>query len=119
MKVIFKIVEYLPETKQVVVKFCRQNAPKPIDDYCPIAINTDFIDVRDNVNLIESLFQIGMYQIEEQERAETTLDENVSNVGMNIEPSFETLVNKVVSIDTNELTPTSSKSRRLKRIDIE
>ena len=60
MKIIFKIIEYLPETEQVVVKFCRQNAPKPIDDYSAVAIDCKFIDNSDRVNLIESLFQLGL-----------------------------------------------------------
>ena len=33
MKMIFKIEEYLPDTKQVVIRYCRQNAPKPISEY--------------------------------------------------------------------------------------
>ena len=33
MKVIFKIEEYYPDTKQVVIRYCRQNAPKPITEY--------------------------------------------------------------------------------------
>ena len=33
MKIIFKVVEYLEDTQQIVVKFCRKNAPKSIDEY--------------------------------------------------------------------------------------
>ena len=39
MKLLFKIIQYLPETEQIIVKCCRQNAPKPIDDYDAVAID--------------------------------------------------------------------------------
>ena len=116
MKIIFKIIEYLPETEQVVVSFCRQNAPKSIDDYCPVVIDCKYIDNTDRVNLIESLFQLGMPIIKQQESEEVTPESNVASE-MFFGKSYDDFIGKVVAIDTNELQ--SIKSKRMRRIDIE
>lgn len=55
MKIIFKIVEYLPETQQIVVKCCRQNAPKAIDDYDAIALDIMHVDFSSCENFRHSL----------------------------------------------------------------
>ena len=52
MKIIFKIIEYLPETEQIVVKFCRENSPKPIDEYNAGAIGTGSIDNSDPTSFV-------------------------------------------------------------------
>ena len=116
MKIIFKIVEYLPDTEQVVVSFCRQNAPKSIDDYYPVVIDCKYIDNTDRVNLIESLFQLGMPIIKQQESEEVTPESNVASE-MFFGKSYYDFIGKVVSIDTDELQ--SIKSKRMRRIDIE
>jgi len=116
MKIIFKIIEYLPETEQVVVKFCRQNAPKSIDDYSAVAIDCKFIDNSDRVNLIESLFQLGLPTIENQENDEPTLDSNLA-AEMFFEKNYENFVGKVIALDTRELQRV--KSKRMKKINIE
>ena len=60
MKMIFKIEEYLPETKQVVIRYCRQNSPKPISEYPAKAVSTEIYDVSfDSRNLVESISQYG------------------------------------------------------------
>lgn len=116
MKIIFKIIEYLPETEQVLVSFCRQNAPKSIDDYSPVVIDCKYIDNTDRVNLIESLFQLGLSIINEQESEEITLESNIAGE-MFFGKSYDDFVGKVVAIDTRELR--SIKSKRMRRIDIE
>lgn len=116
MKIIFKIHEYLPETEQIIVTFCRQNAPKSINDYGPVAIDCDKIDTTDRVNLIESLFNIGMVQIEDLESREEVHPDNVASE-MFFGSSFDDFIGKVVALDTRELQ--SVKSKRMKRIDIE
>ena len=44
MKIIVKIVEYLEDTQQIVVKFCRKNAPKSIDEYPAGAIDVNRLE---------------------------------------------------------------------------
>ena len=60
MKIIFKVVEYLEDTQQIVVKFCRKNAPKSIDEYSAGAIDIDRLETAyDSQCLIESIMKIG------------------------------------------------------------
>ena len=60
MKIIFKIEEYLPETEQVVIRFCRQNSPKPITEYPAKVYSTEIYDISfDSQNLIESIANTG------------------------------------------------------------
>ena len=78
MKMIFKIEEYLPETKQVMIRYCRQNAPKPISEYPAKAVSTEIYDVSfDSRNLVESIAQYGYNKVLRQEDKEITLRENI------------------------------------------
>ena len=77
MKIIFKIIEYLPDTNQIVVKFARQNAPKPIDDYSPVAMGCDIVDTFDNNSFVESICKRGKLLVEQQEKEELVLNENI------------------------------------------
>ena len=47
MKAIFKIIEYLPETTQIVVRFARLHAPESIEKYSKVAINYSELDCYD------------------------------------------------------------------------
>ena len=78
MKMIFKIEEYLPETKQVVIRYCRKNSPKPITEYPAKAVSIQNYDVSfDSQNLVESIAQYGYRKVLAQEDNEETLPENV------------------------------------------
>ena len=77
MKMIFKIEEYFPDTKQFVIRYCRKNSPKPITDYPAKCISTEVCDTSfDSRNLIESIAQYGYNKILAQEEKEETLSEN-------------------------------------------
>jgi len=76
MNIIFKIIQHLPETDQIVVKFCRQNAPKPIDEYDAVAVDKTHINLSDPVSLSTSLVIYGMGVIEKQLRSEPILAQN-------------------------------------------
>ena len=44
MKVITKIVEYLPDTQQIVIKICRLHSHKTIDEHRTFAIEIYDLD---------------------------------------------------------------------------
>ena len=72
-----EIVEYLEDTQQIVVKFCRKNAPKSIDEYPAGAIDVNRLEtVYDSQCLVESIMKIGYPTIQKQESNETPLTEN-------------------------------------------
>tara|TARA_R100000388_G_scaffold91810_1_gene74154 strand:+ start:226 stop:582 length:357 start_codon:yes stop_codon:yes gene_type:complete len=118
MKMIFKIEEYLPETKQVMIRYCRQNAPKPISEYPAKAVSTEIYDVSfDSQNLVESIAQYGYKKVLRQENKEDILPVNLPHEIPN-SVNLEDYVGKIIFVDGDSFTRKGS-SRKLKRIEIE
>lgn len=114
MKVIFKIVEHLPDTNQILVKFARQNAPKPIDEYYPVAIDLDNLVQNDYDLFVSGLLRYGIGIVISQEEQEPTLDENRGDIVD--EFSVENLINKVICDDIENIEKTTY---RLNKVNLE
>ena len=96
MKIIFKIVEYLPESNQIAVKFCYEKSRKSIDDYAPIAINCDELDMFDLETFSDTLIRkFGLKRLEDQERKLETIPDNIPQ---KLDDKFQVrdLIDKVV-----------------------
>ena len=118
MKMIFKIEEYLPDTKQVVIRYCRQNAPKPISEYPAKAVSTDNYDTSfDSRNLIESIAQYGYTKVLAQEDKEEILPENIPVDAPN-SLDIADYVGKVFCVEDRYATE-RMRSRKMRRVDIE
>ena len=115
MNIIFKIVEYLPDTEQVIVKYARKNSHKSIDDHPSVTLSCDVIDTTDHPNIVESISQYGVNILETDEKYEEVLESNKTSSEIE-SSSLEDYVGKVYGTDTKGLWV---KSKRLKRIDIE
>ena len=103
MNIIFKIVEYLPDTEQVIV------------DHPSVTLSCDVIDTTDHPNIVESISQYGVNILEIDEKYEEVLESNKTSSEIE-SSSLEDYVGKVYGTDTKGLW---AKSKRLKRIDIE
>ena len=68
MKILMKIEEYLPETQQIVVKFCSSQSEKSIDDVKALAINLDKLELFDTELFLESLAIRGQKVIDKYEQ---------------------------------------------------
>ena len=55
MKNIFKIIEYLPDTQQIVVRYARKNTHKNIDEYIESAVDLKELDLYDCESFSKSL----------------------------------------------------------------
>ena len=76
MKAIFKIIEYLPETTQIVVRFARLRAPEPIEKYNKVAINYSELDCYDSESFVKSLMRkVGNHMVKLQEEGESINNE--------------------------------------------
>ena len=118
MKIIFKIEEYLPETKQVVIRFCRQNSPKPITEYPAKVYSTEIYDTSfDSQNLIESIANTGYSKVLKQEDEENILSENLPHEIPN-SANLEDYVGKVICED-GENAKQMMRSRRMRKVEIE
>lgn len=96
MKIIFKIVEHIPELNQIAVKFCYEKSRKSIDDYIPIAVNCDELDMFDLETFSDTLIRkFGLKRVEDQEKKLETLPDNVPQ---KLDDKFQVrdLIDKVV-----------------------
>ena len=71
MKAIFKIIEYLPERQQIVVRFARLRAPESIEKYRKVAIDLSHLDCYDSESFVKSLMRrCGNHMVKLQEEKE-------------------------------------------------
>lgn len=112
MNFIFKIDEYYEDTEQIVVKFCRQNAPKPIDEYPSVAINCSNIDFTNYETFVSSIMKYGVGRIFTQESEEPTLNENRSSKVKEV-PDIKKQLNKIISLNMSEISIYKSKMNKI------
>ena len=118
MKMLFKIEEYLPETEQVVIRYCRKNSPKPISEYPAKAVSTQNYDISfDSQNLVESIAQYGYEKVLRQEEQEDTLPENIPVETPNSLDIID-YVGKIICVEAKDAEE-KIRSRKMRRIDIE
>ena len=99
MIVIFKIIDYFPETNQIAVKFCREKSSIPIDDYNAIAINCEDLDAYDVESFSESLVdKSGLRRLDKQDNKLTTLDDNKPEK-IEGELNIRDLIGKVIGVN--------------------
>ena len=102
MKLIFKIVEYISETQQIIVKVCRQNAPKSIDEYDAVALDIMHVDFSSSDNFKYSLITNLMYVARKQIEDEPVLTQNEIIEEIDSE-DLDDYVNKIVGVDLDEI----------------
>ena len=94
MKAIFKIIEYLPDTTQIVVRFARLHAPKSIEKYSKVAINYSELDCYDSESFVKSLMRkVGNNMVKLQEEKEP-INNEVENISGKL--NLEDLVGKTI-----------------------
>jgi len=77
MKIIFKIIKNLPENQQILIKYCRKNAPKPIDEYDSYAISYRNLDFSNYQSLVNSISDCGVGIVDQQFEKEPVLESNI------------------------------------------
>ncbi len=113
MKIIFKVVEYISESNIISVKFCYEKSRKSIDDYVPIAINCDELDMFDYETFSDTLIRkFGLKRIKDQDKKLETLPDNIPQ---EIEDKFEVrdLIDKVMEGKYHERDRFTLKVRRV------
>ena len=98
--ILFKVISNDPINKSMVVKFCRENAPKAIDNYKSYNISYYNLDFTSPEKLIHSIYLVGRYVVKEQLEQEPVLDENQSESINSVDLSD--YVGKVVSMNCDE-----------------
>ena len=95
MKVITKILEYLPDTQQIVIKICRLHSHKTIDEHRTFAIEIDDLDMLDTESFIDSLIHKVKHLIQEQDENQPILDDNTP-IEVDGELDIHSLIGKVI-----------------------
>ena len=94
MKAIFKIIEYLPERQQIVVRFARLRAPESIEKYRKVAIDLSHLDCYDSESFVKSLMRkFGNNLVKQQEDNEPIINEAETISG---KLNLEDLVGKTI-----------------------
>lgn len=109
MRILIKIEEYLPETQQIVVKFCSSQSEKSIDDIKPVAIDLDNLNISDTELFLESLAIRGQQVIDKYEQLQ--YGEVIENGPLNISK----LVGRTIE---KEKFPRNKKMIPMRRIEL-
>ena len=111
MKAIFKIIEYLPDTTQIVVRFARLHAPESIEKYSKVAINYSELDCYDSESFVKSLMRkVGNNMVKLQEEKEPIINEAETISG---ELNLEDLVGKTIECKVDDSRRAILKMRRV------
>lgn len=79
INIIFKVTSNNKIDKSISIKSCRQNSPKPIDEYPSIRVSYDKLDFSSVYNLQESIRDIATNQALMQLSEESILKDNRSD----------------------------------------
>ena len=113
MKVIIKILEYLSERDAVVLRTCRMNSHKPIDEYPEKVVDCFDLNKNDTEDFIQSLVhKISVHLIDEQDENEGVLDENIP-IKPTGELDFEKIIGKVFKVRHTNRIINHLKMRRI------
>ncbi len=112
MKYIIKILKYYPERDAVVIRSCRLNSHKPIDEYPEKVVGCSSLNKTDTEYFINSLIDKAEGLINEQDEDQGILSENVP-----IKPTgkldFEEIVGKVFQANSTKRGIRKLKMRRI------
>ncbi len=95
--ILFKVISNNPIDQQMEVKFCRENAPEPIENYNTYNISYRNLDFSSSNALIESIRSVGSYIAQQQFLDEPILEENKPNDDID-SIDIEDYVGKIVSV---------------------
>jgi hypothetical protein len=114
MNFICKIIDNKKDTRQIIVKYSRQNCSKSIDDYQEYAVDYDNLDFTDYESLVYSIIKYGLTIIIKQLEEENCLECNKED-----EPSYsvdlDDNLNKILAIDYKQIV---YEDNFIKKIDL-
>ena len=111
MKALFKIIEYLPETTQIVVRFARLHAPELIEKYSKVAIDYSQLDCYDSDSFVKSLMRkVGNHMVKLQEDSEPIINVVES---MNDKLNIQNIVGKTIECKVDDSRRAILKMRRV------
>ena len=104
LNLIFKIVEYIPTSEQILVKFCRQNSTVSIDDCKPITIECKNLNFSTYEDLKLSITNFGVPFLLNQLESEVGNEINY-RVEMGSSTLIEDHLNKIIAVPYDNVIP--------------
>ena len=98
--ILFKVISNDPINKSLVVKYCRENAQKLIEDYRSYNISYSNLDFTSPEALVQRIYLVGRFVVKEHPEQEPVLEEKQAELVNSTDLSD--YVGKVVSINCDE-----------------
>ena len=111
MKNIFKIIEYLPDTQQIVVRYARKNTHKNIDEYIESAVDMKQLDLYSCETFSKSLMRKYGEHVVDRIENETEGFNKCEKISGKLD--LQSLVGKVIEVDSDEYRREIIKMRRV------
>ena len=111
MKNIFKIIEYLPDTQQIVVRYARKNTHKNIDEYIESAVELKQLDLYSCETFSKSLMRKYGEHVVDRIENETEGFNKCEKISGKLD--LQSLVGKVIEVDSDEYRREIIKMRRV------
>ena len=111
MKGIIRIEEYLKDTQQIIVRFCKFYDNESIENYPEIVIDLANLDTQNYDYFIESLMRIGTDIISNHEKSKPIVNK-VDDIDM-VDLDIESLVGKNIGAKLENYRRSSLKMRKI------
>ena len=118
MKVIFKINEYFPDTRQISLSMCKSTSRKSIDEHKKTMVNLDHLDYYDSESFVEALLnRSGDKRVKEDNDTETVLPENTSEVIAG-DLNIQNIVGKVIEGNVHDYYSRKKSILKMRRVEL-
>lgn len=118
MKVIFKINEYISDTRQISVSMCKSTSRQSIDEHKKILIDLDLLDYYDSESFVEALIDRSAgTRIKEDNAIEVVLPDNVSEV-ITGDINILDIVGKVIEGEISEWYGRKKEPIKMNKVDL-
>ena len=118
MKVIFKINEYFPDTRQISLSMCKSTSRKSIDEHKKTIVGLDDLDYYDSESFVKAIIdRSGNTRIREDNDSETVLPENVSEV-ITGDLNMQDIVGKVIEGNVHDYYSRKKSILKMRRVEL-
>lgn len=118
MKLIFKVNEYFPDTRQISLSMCKATSRKSIDEHKKTIVGLDDLAYYDSESFVKAIIdRSGNTRIKEDNDSETVLPENVSEV-ITGDLNMQDIVGKVIEGEISEWYGSKKELIQMNKVDL-
>ena len=118
MKVIFKVNEYFPDTRQISLSMCKATSRKSIDEHKKTIVGLDELGYYDSESFVKAIIdRSGNTRIKEDNDSETVLPENVSEV-ITGDLNMQDIVGKVIEGNVHDYYSRKKSILKMRRVEL-